>query len=214
MNELRLPSGLVIGDPYQRILRYCRTEYDYYDAIPRGHPDKIEPVDILATVGINSRLDTATKVRTAHLAMAAAVDPLLRGLPWDATIDEPASVSSLHGLVAAAMTSKFVLLATATKVLHRKRPALVPILDSVVVAHYVREDETERALLARAWTNRSAAVAVARVTVERLREDLSARRRELDELRLRVSDEGFALTSLRILDVLVWSSLEPAGAYR
>ncbi len=213
VNELRLPSGLLIDDPFERVLRYCRTEYDYYDAVPRGHPDEVEPVDVLATVGLNSRLDTATKVRTVHRAMATTVNPVLRRIPPEATIDDAAAMASLHELITAAMTSKFVLLATATKVLHRKRPALVPIMDSVVVAHYV-QGETEKALLSRAWTSRPAAAEVAQLVVGRLRQDLAGRREELEGFRVGLRNEGFLLTTVRILDVLVWSSLETSGAYR
>ncbi len=160
MNEIRLSSGLGIADPLSRLLNFCREEYAYYDALPGGHPNRIEPLDIVATVGLNSRIDTAVKVRTVHRGMAEACDPLLEAIPETAELQSFETIDPLHDLFAAAMTSKYVLLATATKVLHRKRRALIPVLDSVVMGHYLQAPD-EKELLQRSWENRAAAAEAA-----------------------------------------------------
>lgn len=214
MREIRFPSGLVIEDPLGRLLRFCREEYEYYDAVPSGHSNRIEPLDILATVGINSRIDTAAKVRTVHRGMSAATNALLERIPQDAQLHSFGVLDPVHQLFAAAMTAKFVLLATATKVLHRKRPGLIPIMDSVVVGHYVREDATEQALFRRSSENRTAAADIGRLTVERLREDVIDEDDALDELRQGLGSEGFHLSHVRITDILVWTERELAGSYR
>ncbi len=214
MKELRFPSGLVIQEPLGRLLRFCREEYEYYDAVPPGHPNRIEPLDILATVGINSRIDTAAKVRTVHRGMSEATNALLERIPADAQLQSFGNLDLVHELFAAAMTTKFVLLATATKVLHRKRTELIPIMDSVVVGHYVRDDATEKALLQRSWENRTAAADIGRLTVERLREDLIDEFDAVDALRQRLGNEGFHLSHVRITDILVWTERELAGSYR
>lgn len=214
MREIRFPSGLVIEDPLGRLLRFCREEYEYYDAVPSGHPNRIEPLDILATVGINSMIDTAAKVRTVHRGMSAATNSLLECIPEDAQLHSFGVLDPVHELFAAAMTTKFVLLATATKVLHRKRPGLIPIMDSVVVGHYVRDDATEKALLKRSFENRTAAADIGRLTVERLREDVIDEFDALDELGQGLAHEGFHLSHVRITDILVWTERELAGFYR
>lgn len=214
MRELRFPSGLVVDDPLGRLLRFCQVEYEYYDAVPQGDPNRVEPLDVLATVGINSRLDTATKVRTVHLGMSAVADSLLAGIAVDAELHSFGNLDPVHELLAAAMTTKFVLLATATKVLHRKRPGLIPILDSVVVAHYVHDDPTEKALLRRSWENRSAAADMGRLAVERLRKDLIDQFDSVDALQKRVASEGYDLSHVRLTDILVWTERELAGSYR
>lgn len=214
VKEIRFPSGLWIEDPLGRLLRFCREEYEYYDAVPPGDPNRIEPLDVLATVGINSRLDTATKVRTVHRGMSSAVNALLTQIPERAELHTFASLDPLHELLAAAMTSKFVLLATATKVLHRKRPALIPILDSVVAGHYVHDDPIEKALLQLSWENRNAAADISRLTIGRLRDDVIQGFDLLDELRGALDGEGFALSHVRIMDILVWTERELAGSYR
>lgn len=214
MKEIRFPSGLVIEDPLERLLRFCREEYEYYDAVPPGDPNRIEPLDILATVGINSRIDTAAKVRTVHRGMSAATNSLLEGIPEDAQLHLFGNLDPVHDLFAAAMTTKFVLLATATKVLHRKRTGLIPIMDSVVVGHYVRDDAAEKALFQRSFENRTAAADIGRLTVARLREDLLDKFDAVDALRHRLGSEGFHLSHVRITDILVWTERELAGSYR
>ena len=214
MREIRFPSGLIVSDPLERLVRFCREEYDYYDAVPPCHPNRIEPLDVLATVGINSRLDTAAKVRTVHRGMSSAVNPLLEQIPERAELHAFASLEPLHELLAAAMTSRYVLLATATKVLHRKRPALIPIMDSVVAGHFVHEDPTEQALLKRSFENRNAAADIGRLTIERLREDVVHGFAPLDELREALDGEGFALSHVRIMDILVWTERELTASYR
>lgn len=214
MNEIRFRSGLVVEDPLGRLLRFCGEEYEYYDAVPACDPNRIEPLDVLASVGINSRLDTAAKVRTVHRGMSASVNPLLESIPEDAALHTFSSLDTLHELLAAAMTSKFVLLATATKVLHRKRPALIPIMDSVVAGHYVRDEPAEKALLQRSWENRTAAADIGRLTIGRLRDDVVEGFSMLDELRDALSAEGCVLSHVRVMDILVWTEREPVGSYR
>ena len=197
-----------------RLVRFCRQEYEYYDAVPACDPIRIEPLDVLATVGINSRLDTAAKIRTVHRAMSTTVNPLLELTPEDAALHVVSSLDPLHELLAAAMTSKFVLLATATKVLHRKRPALIPIMDSVVAGHYVHDDPTEKALLQRSWESRSAAADIGRLTIARLRDDVLDGFAVLDQLQDSLEAEGYALSHVWVMDILVWTERELAGSYR
>jgi hypothetical protein len=59
-----LPSGLSIPDPTDRMLRFCREEYPYYDGLPSGDPDRIKPLDVLATVALMV-FTTRTRRRSA-----------------------------------------------------------------------------------------------------------------------------------------------------
>lgn len=213
MNEIKLASGLVVTDPLDRVARFCREEYEYYDALPQADPNHIRPADILATVGLNSRIDTAVKVRTVHRGMEAACAPILAGIPADAELLSFEPLDAVDALLAAAMTSKFVLLASATKVLHRKRPALVPVIDSVVAGHYMRTTE-ERALLSRAWQERNPAAEVGHLALRAIRKDFQAAAAELREFQEALAREGFILSLVRILDILVWTEKETVGSYR
>jgi hypothetical protein len=82
-----------------------------------------------------------------------------------------------------------------TKALHRKRPALIPILDSVV-QKYLEDDDlrapapfAERALgLVRGY-----------------KRDLDRNRTALQAVRAELTRRGYTLTDVRILDLLIWS---------
>jgi hypothetical protein len=213
MIEVLLRSGLTVQRPADRLLRFCLEEYEYYDNVPGGDPNRIEPVDVLATVGLNSRIDTAAKLRTVHRGMAHECNSLLSQLPEGADLAVFDQLERVLDLLTAAMATKFVLLSAATKVLHRKRPNLIPVLDGVVVAHYLLL-RGEHALLYRSWSSRSAATAAARLALADIRGDLLEAADALSALGESLAGEGYRLTSLRILDILIWTETEPSGLYR
>jgi hypothetical protein len=81
-----------------------------------------------------------------------------------------------------------------TKALHRKRPALIPMLDSVVQQYLgvpsatsFGEEATE--------------------LVRRYKQDLDRNRLALRELKRELASRGYQLTEVRILDLLIWSAL-------
>src|SRR5205823_7628144 len=107
-------------------------------------------------------------------------------------------------LISGAMKAKYVLLATASKVLHRKRPGLIPVLDWVVVAHYLKRLGEEK-LLARSWEDRTAAREAGRLALVGVREDLKDATLEIGELVQALSAVGVPLAPVRGLDILGWS---------
>jgi hypothetical protein len=99
------------------------------------------------------------------------------------------------------------LIPVATKVLHRKRPALIPILDNVVLAHYLGR-------LPPATQDKNRAAGVAIEVLRRFQADLAAVRAEVDAVVTTLAAAGFKLTSVRVLEVLVWTAVEERGYYR
>ena len=82
-----------------------------------------------------------------------------------------------------------------TKALHPKRPALIPMLDSVVQA-YLRDDDLgaqasfgERAL----------------ALVRGYKRDLDRNSAAMRAVRQEIATRGYGLTEVRILDLLIWS---------
>ena len=82
-----------------------------------------------------------------------------------------------------------------TKTLHPKRPALIPMLDSVV-QRYLRDDDlgaeapfAERAL----------------GFVRGYKRDLDQNRAALRALRQELERRGYRLTDVRLLDLLIWT---------
>jgi hypothetical protein len=80
-----------------------------------------------------------------------------------------------------------------TKALHPKRPALVPMLDSVV-QQYLGAPSAE------SFGEQATEL------VRRYKEDLDRNRPALRELRRELANHGYLLTEVRILDLLIWSA--------
>jgi hypothetical protein len=95
----------------------------------------------------------------------------------------------------------------ATKVLHRKRPALIPILDNVVLAHYLGR-------LPPATQDKSRAARVAVDVLAKFRGDLVAVRSEVDLVVTSLAAAGFLLSPVRVLEILLWTEVEERGYYR
>lgn len=212
MDALTLPSGR-ITNPDQRLLTFCQAEYAYYDAIPSVDADRIQPLDVLVTVAMNSRVSDSVKVRRVHQGMAANCDPLLPTLPEDANlVDLPRWREPLRELLHAAVQASFVLIPVATKVLHRKRRSLVPMLDNVVLNYYLNTD-AHRALLP-GTQDKARAAKVVMTALDLFLADLVSAKRAIDGLCASLEEHGFPLTSVRVLELLVWMEVEPAGYYR
>jgi hypothetical protein len=214
VTALELPSICTIERPDERMLVFCRNEFAYYDALPSADPNRIDPLDVLATVAMNSRVDTAKKVRQVHEGMASRCDPLLPAIPEDANLlDFETWRKPLRDLLDAAVQTPGVLVATATKVLHRKRRFLIPMLDSVVLRHYLAANSASyRACVESDHKSKAADGAVDAVVG--FHRDLTATGEEIESLRQFLAQEGYALSPVRILEVLVWTEMEPGGGYR
>ena len=83
-----------------------------------------------------------------------------------------------------------------TKALNPKRPALIPMLDSVVQAYLAGDDPDPRSA---AFGDRAVAL------VRGYKRDLDRNSAALVELRRELEARGHRLTEVRILDVVIWS---------
>lgn len=212
IEAISLPSGCRVEQPLTRMLAFCRAEYAYYDGIPSAQPNQIQPLDVLATVAMNSRVDTATKVREIHRGMSDRCDPLLALIPQDASLlDIEQWRMPLRDLLHAAVQTPYVLIAVATKVLHRKRRSLIPMLDSVVLRHYLAGNTSA---LNACFENKNKAADGAMEAVSGFHHDLVSATTDLNLLQQTLAEEGFPLSPVRILEVLVWTELEAGHYYR
>jgi hypothetical protein len=157
--------------------------------------------------------DSAKRIRMVHRSLARRCDDLLPDIPVDAdllTFDPDLQV--LGRLLHSAVQAEMVLTAVATKVLHRKRRGLIPMLDNVILDYYL--DARNRPDLKRIKSQKPHAADVAMQVLNGFREDLRGRLDEILHLKQILMDDGFALTHVRILEVLVWTEVEPRGYYR
>jgi hypothetical protein len=82
-----------------------------------------------------------------------------------------------------------------TKALHRKRPALIPMLDSVVQG-YLQDDAAPADA---PFGERAVAL------VRGYKRDLDGNRAAMRTIRKELARRGHALTEVRVLDLLIWS---------
>jgi hypothetical protein len=105
----------------------------YLDYKPHSGADDLFPEDLAVTLLVNSR--AGRRAFTALEQHAGAARALLRDLPHDTSLENADDdtvelvVRAIHGLV---MLDGFRA-ALATKVLHKKRPKLIPMLDSTAI---------------------------------------------------------------------------------
>jgi hypothetical protein len=192
-----------------RAISVLPNEYPYYDGIPSGDSNRVAPIDVIVTTSMNSGINTATLIRSIHRGLAEHCNEVLGEIPEDMDLLAPLMhLDVVHKLLHAAMQVPNVLIARATKVLHRKRRSLIPMLDNVLLSHYLRvlnrRDETQE---------RSKAADLAMEVLLAFRNDLMSVRSELEVLS-QLLLPVFAMTPLRVLEVLVWTEVEPQGYYR
>lgn len=192
-----------VGNPADKIRRYCRLEwshgppeiwaYPYYDAPPTREDDEVRYEDVLAAAALHPGLSRP------DLGFFATRGPLLgdwlRRLPPGLTLAEADDrvLGVMDELVAWDVDVSLSLL---SKVLHRKRPALLPLVDRQILDWY-RPVTGERRGEA-AWP------ALIRAIQRDLR--LEANSLVLDEItrRLAADLEGRVPTQVRLADIAVW----------
>lgn len=141
----------------------------------------------------------------AILERRSEVESALREIPRDASL--AASARSVPWLPLTRLFDAFadirgVGLSKVTKTLHPKRPALIPMLDSVV-QEYLNGNEPRRR---RSLSFAEQAVALVRA----FKDDLDRNRGGLRELRSELERRGYCVTEVRILDILIWSAAATA----
>ena len=130
--NLQLPNGEKIIDADQKLVAAMRYEYELYDGIDVRQDSALTLFDILLSVMMNSRLDTAAKVHTIWDGKRP-VEEALSTVPADISLqDENVPWEQLEQLFDAFCGIKYAGPAVTTKILHKKRPKLIPILDRVV----------------------------------------------------------------------------------
>jgi uncharacterized protein DUF6308 len=189
-----LRNGVAIADPLGVALGFLDA-YAQYEAIDASPMSFAEPDLRLANRG-GARISAAQIA--AILERRRAIERALRSIAPDSSLAGPVSTVpwlQLGRLFEAFADIRGVGVSKMTKALYPKRPALIPMLDSVVQA-YLEEDDLgprapfgERALgLVRAY-----------------KRDLDRNRAALRTVQRDLARRGHGLSEVRILDLLIWS---------
>jgi Family of unknown function (DUF6308) len=182
-----------IDDPLAVVLAFLER----WPAEPRGAspPTTFGEPDLRIANRGGARISAAEI--TAILARRRAIERALEAIPADASLAR-ANVPwrPLRQLFDAFADIRGVGFSKMTKALHPKRPALIPMLDSVV-QRYLQDDDIgaqqpfgERAL----------------ALVHGYKRDVDRNRSELRALRRELAERGYMLAEVRILDLVIWAA--------
>ena len=195
--QLNLPSGLVIEDVQAKLAGLFSRWYDLYDAVPVPRDDTLRSEEIALCIMMNSRMSGNT-----GLAVWEHREDIQRGLRL---IPADADLASVHvpwegvqALFDPFQSIPRAKLGVATKILHKKRPGLIPMLDTLLVGHY-----HPRLAKTRARTLGGYAVNLMKL----FREDLLAVFPEVTALCSIASERQKPVTPVRMLDHMGWSAL-------
>ena len=189
-----LRRGVVIGDPLTVVLGFlARWRLDLSDPPPPrsfGEPDlrlanrggaRISAAQITA---ILERREAIERALTA-IAPQASLSGRANSVPW----------LSLRQLFDAFADIRGVGLAKMTKALHPKRPALIPMLDSIVQKYLADDDPGAQA----PFGERALAL------VRAYKSDLDRNVAVVQAVRQELARRGYELSEVRILDLLILS---------
>jgi hypothetical protein len=190
-----LRNGVEIEDPLTPLIGFLEEgwAYDVSEASRPGsfgEPDlrlanrggaRISAAEIAAIIERRRRIEGALR----SIAPAASLAGAEGSVPWEPLSRLFDAFAGIRGVGFSKMT----------KALHRKRPALIPMLDSVV-QRYLEDDDPgpdapfgERAL----------------VLVRGYKRDLDRNRAAMRAIRQELARRDYVLTEVRILDLLIWS---------
>ncbi len=104
----------------------------YIEYVPRSSPDELLPEDLAVTLLVNSNASRGTFLSIWH--HAPEINDLLAGLPGTALEESDRQLRSrVVQLIGAVGSWPGIKVSVATKLLHKKRPALVPVLDNQAI---------------------------------------------------------------------------------
>ena len=189
MDTVLLRGGTQVDDPLEQALAFVEA---YGAPGVDAEPDSFGEPDLRRANRGGARISAAEIA--AILERQDEIELALRAIaPAAALVDAAVPWAELERLFGAFGGLKGVGLSKMTKALHPKRPALIPMLDSVVQEYLgppSAEGSGERATeLVRAYKH-----------------DLDRNGAALREVRLELARRGVGLTEVRILDVLIWSA--------
>ena len=225
---LRLSSGLEIEGPHLLVDRFfSEIGHPLYDLLPVAQDNILDPTCLVSPAYFLTYAPAFEGWRQIW-AKKSEIEALLSSIPCETQLyDEDVPWEPLERIFDAFMETPYFKLATTSKILHKKRPKLIPILDELVlnyyrnpIEHYVTElnaflirkgDKVK--FSAETFLDSGSGV---RVVSKLIREDLRTNLGVLKQIRDEISDR-YDLTLLRILDIILWtnarmmnSSLKPS----
>jgi hypothetical protein len=195
LHPVVLRNGVEIDDPLGAVLGFVEAQWAFdvsevSGAMSFGEADlrlanrggaRISAAQIAAILGRRREIERALRAIAPDVSLAGAAS----SIPW----------APLRQLFDAFADIRGVGFSKMTKALHRKRPALIPMLDSVVQT-YLGDDDLGREA---SFGERALGL------VGGYKRDLNRNRAALRAVRRELASHGYQLSEVRILDLLIWS---------
>lgn len=204
---MRLRSGLEVSNPRVLLRAFVSQWYPMYDGVSVPQDNYLHVTDIALSTMMNSRIagHTGALLYRGREPVESGLGKVPAGLDLLDVIqgDDVPGAEGISQAIAAMIQIPRVKLSVATKILHKKRPGLIPILDNVVESHYF--PRWCQPVPGRGWGEY--AVALIRV----IHQDMLSVAVELRELESELEEAGTPLTPCRILNILIWIARVGSG---
>jgi len=195
-------AGRTLGDPLDRVRRYCGLPYSggapetwayrYFDLVD-SDPNGVISVDVLAAGALHAGLSRDDLDR--FWDNRSTLDDWLSALPLDVALADASAgiVDHLATLGLLADGAFGLSISLTSKVLHRKRPLLIPLIDREIIDWYRPVTGERRA--ATAWEP----------LIRSLQHDLAVNADVLGKIATQLDVElGHRLSDVRIVDIAIW----------
>ena len=198
---------LPVSEPQALLTDYLNPAYSFawpaYDTLVTNGSPTLVTGDLLAPTLLEAHVDSARfGVLAEMLPQLAGIGALPPRSLAEATDDDIAAVAALFAVLDTDRYRRRGVRGTVlSKVLHRKRPDLVPLYDSRIDAGYRASGRITHDPH-RSWVH------TMDLLCHLMREDLQREAATFAELEKFAEDRGAHITPLRILDILVWMALE------
>ena len=192
-----LRGGVEVERPLELALEFLAS-YSSFDAHSSSGPGSFDEGDLRLANRGGAR--TSAAEIAAILERRGKIERALRKIHPEASLaDATSSVPwiPLTRLFDAFADIRGVGFSKMTKALHRKRPALIPMLDSVVQAYLTSDDSEQHS--SESFAERATTL------VRSYKRDLDRNRSALRGIQRELSSREYWLTEVRILDLLIWS---------
>jgi hypothetical protein len=201
IRPVALRNGVDIEDPLRVVLGFAEAHWAFDVSDPSG-PVSFGESDLRLANRGGARISAAEIA--AILERRRAIERALRAIAPNASLAGAANSVPwlpLRQLFDAFADIRGVGFSKMTKALHRKRPALIPMLDSVV-QKYLEDDDPGAHV---PFGERAIAL------VRGYKRDLDRNRAALRAVHKELAERSRGLSEVRILDLLIWSVFSRAA---
>jgi len=201
VSTIILRSGVEVENPLELALEFLAA-YSSYETHGSSGAASFDESDLRLANRGGARISAAEIA--AILERRGEVERALRRIHPDASLAD--ATSSIPWIPLTLLFNAFadirgIGFSKMTKALHRKRPSLIPMLDSVVQTYLTRDDPGMRS--AGSFGERATALVCS------YKRDLDRNRTVLHEIQQELASRKYRLTEVRILDLLIWSTGAP-----